>query len=545
MANANFKNRTLYHGDNLEFLRGLNSKSVDLVVADPPFQKGYDFHASADSLAAGAKFQDRWDWDEDVHTEWTDLIQDDYPGVYEVIDAARNSYGDDMGAFLCFMSVRLIELHRVLTDTGSIYLHCDDTASHYLKLIMDSIFGRENYKNEIIWKRTAGRSDGKRFGRVHDVILYYTKSKKFTWHTPYMPHRKEYVEKAYRNDDRDGRGRWQLDQLTANGHGQSGGEYFAPWRGVSLRAGRMWNVPMKGGMADWIEANVIPGWKSLAGTSVHARLDLLDKHGIIAWPKKRGGMPRLKRYYTSTKGVAVEDVISDIKKLESNSAEKTGYPTQKPVALYERLINASSNEGDVVLDPFCGCATTCVAAEKLNRQWIGMDLWDKAHEVVLMRLNKEAFIGDGEKFNLFGDVHYSQEAPVRTDEVESTVPDLAPIYKRNPQAWEKLSRQAMFDMLAEAQGRGNEVVCAGCGISLDSRYFHLDHITPRADRGRNTIDNRILLCGPCNSVKSSTLTLSGLVRRNKKEGWIKDAEALDWAQEQAHREAERVRFEMV
>ena len=182
MPNLNVPNRTLFHGDNLPFLRGLNSESVHLIATDPPFNKGRDFHATPDSLARGAKFQDRWVWADDVEGEWVDQIMDDWPRVMNVINGARESFGDDMGAFLCFMAVRLIEMRRVLRKDGSIYLHCDPTASHYLKQLMDAVFGIENFRNEIVWKRTSAHSDAKRFARVSDRLLYYASSNA-TWHT--------------------------------------------------------------------------------------------------------------------------------------------------------------------------------------------------------------------------------------------------------------------------------------------------------------------------------------------------------------------------
>ena len=171
MAAPNFANRTLYHGDNLPFLRGMNSESVHLIATDPPFNKGRDFHATPDSLAAGARFQDRWSWEADVHQEWVDQITDDFPHVMQVIQGSRSSYGDDMGAFLCFMAVRLLAMRRVLKDTGSIYLHCDPTASHYLKELMDAVFGRRNFRNEIVWHYTGGGRSKSYFSRKHDTLL--------------------------------------------------------------------------------------------------------------------------------------------------------------------------------------------------------------------------------------------------------------------------------------------------------------------------------------------------------------------------------------
>ena len=174
MSEPNWPNRTLYHGDNLEFLRGMDSETVDLIATDPPFNKGKDFHATPDSLAAGAKFQDRWSWERDVHEAWVDQITDDEPNVMNVINGSRSSYGDDMGAFLCFMGVRLLAMRRVLKPTGSIYLHCDPTASHYLKELMDAVFGRREFRNEIIWQYRTGGISKRWFARKHDVLLFYT-----------------------------------------------------------------------------------------------------------------------------------------------------------------------------------------------------------------------------------------------------------------------------------------------------------------------------------------------------------------------------------
>ena len=172
MSKPNWKNRTLFHGDNLNFLRAMNSESVDLIATDPPFNKGRDFHATPDSLAKGASFQDRWTWENDVHQEWVDQITDDHPKVMNVIQGSRSSYGDDMGAFLCFMAVRLLAMRRVLKSTGSIYLHCDPTASHYLKELMDAVFGRKNFINEIVWCYTSGGVSKRHFGKKHDIILF-------------------------------------------------------------------------------------------------------------------------------------------------------------------------------------------------------------------------------------------------------------------------------------------------------------------------------------------------------------------------------------
>ena len=178
---ANWKNRTLFHGDNLGFLQAMNSESVDLIATDPPFNKGRDFHATPDSLAKGAKFQDRWSWERDVHETWIDQITDDHPNLMKAIENARYMYSDGMGAFLCFMAVRLLAMRRILKSTGSIYLHCDPTASHYLKTIMDAVFGRKNFRNEIVWSYRSGGGSKKNFGKKHDILLFATKGNEYTF----------------------------------------------------------------------------------------------------------------------------------------------------------------------------------------------------------------------------------------------------------------------------------------------------------------------------------------------------------------------------
>ena len=189
MAERNFENRTLFHGDNLDFLRGMNSGTVDLIATDPPFKKGRDFHATPDSLASGARFQDRWSWERDVQGEWVDQLTDDEPDVLHVIEGSRKSYGDDMGAFLCFMGVRLLEMRRILKSTGSIYLHCDPTASHYLKELMDAIFEHRNFRNEIVWCYSGGGIPRNDFPRKHDLLLRYTKSAKYTFNVERKPYK--------------------------------------------------------------------------------------------------------------------------------------------------------------------------------------------------------------------------------------------------------------------------------------------------------------------------------------------------------------------
>ena len=446
--NRNFSNRTLFHGDNIDFLRAMNSETVDLIATDPPFNKGRDFHATPDSLAAGASFQDRWKWDEEAHPQFTDALRDDPKNadVWRVIGSARSSWGNDMGAFLCFMGVRLLEMRRLLKPTGSIYLHCDPTASHYLKTLMDAVFGRQNFRNEIVWGYSGGGIPVRDFPRKHDTLLRYTKSD--TW--VFNVERKPYKENT---------------QSVGKHSTYSGGQEIDLKRGTPITD---W----------WTDIKTVTGW----------------------------------------------------------SPERTGYPTQKPLALYKRIIEASSNPGDMVLDPFAGCATTCVAAEQQERQWVAIDLWKETKDLIVHRLEAEKRMFAVERLTV------TQTPPERTDEGEVASPDLRLKMERQPEKWQRLYRQDIFDHLASAQtNRTGLVTCAGCGRSLEREFMELDHILPRAEGGENYITNRILLCRPCNGWNPNGYTLAGLRKRNKSEGWMVDETEAESAQVRARRKSDEVR----
>ncbi|MDE3068348.1 MAG: site-specific DNA-methyltransferase [Verrucomicrobiota bacterium] len=261
--------------------------------------------------------------------------------------------GNDMMAYLTLMSSRLVELRRVLKPTGSLYLHCDPTASHYLKLLCDAILHKDNFRSEIIWKRTSSHNSAKRFAPVHDVFLMYSKTDDFVWNPVSQTYSEEYLESFYRFSD--ARGRFRIGDLT--GAGTRTGESGQAWRKVNpTEAGRHWAVPTK------VLVELF-GDKS-EDRSVQEKLDALDKAGLMYWPPK-GKVPGFKRYFNPTAGVPAADVITDIDVIAAQSAERLGYPTQKPVALLERIIQTSSNPSDVVLDPFCGCGTTIDAVENL------------------------------------------------------------------------------------------------------------------------------------------------------------------------------------
>ena len=492
-AKPNWENRTLYHGDNLDFMRSMDSATVDLIATDPPFNKGRDFHATPGSLAAGGSFQDRWRWDEDVHPEWVEQMQDDWPGVWAVVDWTRMVHSDAMAAFLCFMAVRLISMHRILSDDGSIYLHCDTTAGAYLKTLMDAVFGREGFRNCITWRRAIAHNDAGQWGRITDSILFYTKSRRWTWNRVLeTPDDAEFAKLFPKKDSR-GR-RYRNADLTGPKHGTAGGESARAWKGYDVAArNRQWSPPLKGDYAGYIERHWIPGYRSIRG--VHARLDALDAVGLIEHPK-HGFWPGLVRYAEGSKGKPQQDLIYQPTGLTNYStSESTGYPTQKPLALYRKLIRSSSDGGDIVFDPFAGCATTPVAAELEGRRWVACDIWDGAHETVLERLAKEVGVGEDSQRRLIDhrEVHLRREPLVRTDDGKTAAPALRTLTRKV--APPSMKREQMVAALIAEHG----VSCLGCGRTFDSaRYLELDHRIPRSEGGSNELENRVLLCGPCN-----------------------------------------------
>jgi len=372
------KKHVLYYGDNLDVLhQHIADESVDLVYLDPPFKSEQDYNVlfAEHGVRAAAQikaFEDTWQWDETAARLCEELIERG-GRVADAMRAFRTLLGEsDMMAYLAMMAPRLVELRRVLTPTGSIYLHCDPTASHYLKLLMDAVFGPQHFRNEIIWKRTSAHSSAKRFGPVHDTILFYAKSGTYTWNPAYQPIPQETIDQWYNNVEPGSERRFNRADLTAAGirSGPSG----APWRGIDPSAkGRHWAIP--GFLSDIV-----------AGKTTQEALEALDAAGRVFWPKREGGMPMLKRYLDESPGTPAQDMITDVNPLNNVAAERLGYPTQKPEALLERIIKASSNEGDTVLDPFCGCGTTVAAAHRLGRRWIGIDITHLAISLIKTRL---------------------------------------------------------------------------------------------------------------------------------------------------------------
>ncbi len=398
MIAPNFADKTIWTGDNLDILRGMNSECVDLIYLDPPFNSNRDYAAPVGSKAAGAAFKDTWTLS-DLDVAWMGLIADEQPGVYSVLQAAGRTHGKGMQSYLCMMAVRLMEMRRVLKNTGSIYLHCDPTAGHYLKLLMDAIFGDQNFCNEIIWHYRKWPTGKFTFQRNHDIILFYSRSQ-----TRDRVFNQLYMDRAPSTIKRFG-----MAQIVS-GHDESGQR-----------------IPSQ------VESN-------------------------------------------ESRGVRQDDVweigrVAPIKQL---------FPTQKPLALVERIIKASSNPRDVVLDPFCGCATACVAAEVLGRQWVGIDLSPMAYTLVRQRLFKEVAVGAEEQVHFMGrQVTHRTDIPKRTD-IEAPIP-----YRQN--------KHILFGQ--------QEGLCNGCKGDFPFKLFEVDHIVPQKRGGTDHLENLQLLCTNCNRVK--------------------------------------------
>ncbi len=330
----NWTNRTLWTGDNLDIMRGMNSETVDLIYLDPPFNSNRDYSAPIGSEAAGSAFKDTWSLS-DVDEAWYGEIAEQNQAVYSVIGTAGEAHGKGMKSYLIMMAVRLLEIRRVLKETGSIYLHCDPTASHYLKLLMDAVLGTANFQSEVVWKRTSSHNRAKRWGPIHDIILFYSAGSKFTWNRVLQPLDESYVGRFYRH--KDDKGRYRVDNMT--GPGERDGDTGNPWRGIDPTSiNRHWELPPDRALPDWF---VFPqGYSDL---SARMRLDVLDGRGLIYWPNKKGGILAFKRYLGPRSGSPAQDLILDIKPLSATATENVNYPTQKPLALLDRIIKASSN----------------------------------------------------------------------------------------------------------------------------------------------------------------------------------------------------------
>lgn len=382
MSRQQITENTLFYGDNLNILREyILDESIDLIYLDPPFNSNRNYNvlfkdeSGSDSEAQITAFEDSWHWNQAAQDAYDHLVTQSPDHISTMIGALRTAIGtNQMIAYLVMMAIRLVELHRVLKPTGSLYLHCDPTASHYLKIILDTIFGPEQFRNEIIWKRTSAHSDTKQgnvihMGRVHDIILFYTKSDAAKRIELYQPYDESYMNSFYRYTDAEGR-RYRLGDLTGPGGAAKGNPQYE-FLGVT----RYWRYRKE-------------------------RMQELYEQGRIV-QSKPGAVPAYKRYLDEMPGVPLQDLWDDILPLGAQATERLGYPTQKPLTLLERIIQTSSNSGEFVLDPFCGCGTAIAAAEKLERKWIGIDITHLS--IALQKYRLENMFSGRAQFDIKGE----------------------------------------------------------------------------------------------------------------------------------------------
>ena len=395
----------LYYGDCLTVMLGWPSQCVDLIYLDPPFNSSRQYNAIyrdetgrplPDQIEA---FCDMWELDEEREKAIRTMpvlmrdngIDDTVAELWRLWMRALRNTQPRLLAYLSYMAERLLIMHRVLKPTGSLYFHCDPTASHYVKALLDAIFGHQNFQNEIIWRRTSAHNNARRWGPIHDTLFFYSKTENYTWNDVYQDYDPEYVESSYRYPDN--HGQWQSMGLTGPGTRQ--GDSGQPWRGVNpTDVGRHWAIPERSLPSHFVRPD------NYANLTLQERLDVLDAAGLIYWPP-RGKVPRFKRYLEVAEGIRIQDLILDIGPVSGN--EDMGYDTQKPHALLDRIVKASSNPGDVVLDPFCGCATTIEAAHTSERQWIGIDIAIHAvKRVARIRLAERLGLVEGQDFIIEG-----------------------------------------------------------------------------------------------------------------------------------------------
>ena len=396
----------LYYGDCFTILRDMPLGSVDLIYLDPPFNSARDYNAIykdetgrplPDQIEA---FCDTWTLDKERERAIRHMpvlmresgIDDEVAEFWRLWMNALRKTNEPILAYLSYMVQRLLPMKGILKPTGSIYLHCDPTASHYIKVMMDAVFGHENFRNEVVWRRTGAHGGARRWGPIHDTILFYSRGNSYTWNRVLEDYEPDYLENHYRLED--SRGRFQAISLT--GPGSRSGSSGQSWRGVDPGS-RHWALPSDRALPDWFVAP--DNYEEL---TLQERLDVLDQQGMIYWPS-RGVVPRFKRYASVSGGNPLQDIIRDIRPISSHAAERMGYATQKPLALLKRIIAASSNPGDTVLDPFCGCATTLEAAQELDRHWIGIDIAIHAvKRVAKVRLTDRLKLIEGTDFAIEG-----------------------------------------------------------------------------------------------------------------------------------------------
>ena len=442
---ANFSNRSLFVGDNLPILRGFNDECVDLIYLDPPFNSKRQWSAPVGSRAAGAEFKDTWTLS-DVDQIWHDQLRDQNPGLHDVVLGGRASGGPGRMSYLIYMAVRLLELRRVLKPSGALFLHCDPTESHSLKLLLDVIMGEEGFKfqNEIVWRRTSAANTGAGLRRMTDSIFFYAGSG-FKANPVFRRRSRAELERHFPRVDESGR-RWRTEQVVGNPARQLPGN----------------NYVYKDFRPDL-------GWCVSEET-----LKSLDRRGRLYWSSN--GVPYRISYADDFEGARVGSLWADIPVIQG--AEKLGFPTQKPVALLERVLKLASNPGDLVLDPFAGCATACIAAECLGRKWAGIDISPKAADLIDLRMREQLGL--------------PASLAVHWDVAQDGLPRRSDLGRLPP------PRTHLKRLYGEQQG-----VCRGCGHHFEARHLEVDHVVPRAKGGSDHVANLQLLCGSCNRRKGA------------------------------------------
>ncbi|MEM9951667.1 MAG: DNA methyltransferase [Chloroflexota bacterium] len=412
-------NNQLYYGDNLDILRDhIDDESVDLIYLDPPFNSNRNYNvlfrdeSGDESEAQITAFEDTWHWGATAEETYHDLQVNAPSGVDTAIEAMMTLLGrNQMTAYLVMMTARLVELHRVLKPTGSLYLHCDPTASHYLKIMLDAIFGPTMFRNEIIWRRTGSHNTRRSYGPIHDVILYYTKSNDYTFNVVRRPYMKKHVESRYTLDETTGKYKFTSGGNILTGAGATNGDSGKTWRGFDPSAkNRHWAIP------GYLAKQMPTEFENLG---VLEKLEALYQKGLVEI-KKGNAWPTPVRYLSDSDGQPLQDIWAyqpytegivhgteegidqDVAWLGTTAPERLGYPTQKPTSLLERIISASSKEGDVVLDPFCGCGTAISAAQKLGRKWIGIDVTYLSISLQKYRLKDEFDLSSGTDYDIIG-----------------------------------------------------------------------------------------------------------------------------------------------
>lgn len=435
-------------------MRGMNSETVDLIYLDPPFNSDANYSAPIGSDAEGAEFKDTWELS-DTKIVWHGQIKHEHPQLYALLLAVQEIHGKSMMAYLIFMSMRIMEMHRILKPTGNLFLHCDRYANSYLRILLDSLFGAKNFRNEIVWQRTKGgkqsQHEPRKLGANADTIFHYSKTGDFIWNAPYTQLSATEIQKKFPHEDQRGRYHTKTSLFRGSTLGERPNLCYT-YNGVTNPHSSGWAMTME-------------------------KLAEMDKRNEIIW--REGKRPLRKSYAENYKGKPVNSLWLDIPPVSGSSKEYTGYPTQKPVELLQRIIKAGSDPDGVVLDPFCGCATTCVAAESLGsesarRQWVGIDVASKAVQMVRNRIRDELGL-------LSVSVENRTDVPNRTDQ------GVIPKYNcPENKSW----------LFGEQGG-----YCNICETRFDKQHLEVDHIIPISKGGSDHISNLQLLCSSCNRHK--------------------------------------------